>query len=112
MPKKKQIQTNGQVQDDKPTTLDEIWGYNAHAKYGTTDEDKYKEELNGMDRADLESHARLVGVTIPEGLDRLKGNLIRAFRVHVHSLQRPPPPLRTAPVKMDKTLEKILAEGK
>jgi hypothetical protein len=112
MAKKKQIQTNGKVETQQITSLEQLWGVNDLSRYGTTDEDTYRQKLNEFNKSDLEAHARQIGVTIPEGVERLKGNLIRQFRVYVSSLKNPPPPLSKGPMKMTPEIEKILAEGK
>lgn len=112
MKKKQQIQTNGRIENAEITTLEAVWGNNDLAKYGTLNEDKYREEINAMNRSDLDDHARRVGITIPEKIDHLKTNLLRQFRVYVASLQQPPAPTSTKPFEMSKDIERILAEGK
>lgn len=113
MPKKpKQIETHGKVEtpETKPTTLEQIWGYNALGRYGTTDAAVYAEKLKDMNRADLESEARKYGVVVVEDSRRLIGNLQRAFEGFVSSLNKPVNKIQ--PSSISDEARKILAEGR
>ncbi len=113
MPKQKKevIQTNAKVQDGKFTTLEQIWGFNESAKYGTLDESIYASQLDEMNKTDLYEHARKIGVTLVDGVARLKSNLLHEFRSYVAYLNKPQNPNGSHP-KISARVERILAEGR
>lgn len=104
------IETHGKVDNTQPTTLEQIWGFNELAKYGTTDEAVYAEQLQNMNRTDLEAHARRVGEVIVEDSSRLRERLVRSFRAYVASLRRPVLPKQE--INLTPEVKKILAEGR
>jgi hypothetical protein len=103
-------ETHGKV-EGAPTTLEQIWGFNELAKYGTLDEAKYKEQVDEMNRTDLETHARRVGVVIVESSIRLKENLLKEFKNYVFYLRKPATQAKTQP-ELSKEVKKILSEGR
>lgn len=117
MPKKKFIETHGKVEEPKtqPTMLEQIWGYNELAKYGTMSEAEYTSQINQMNRSDLEAHARRHGVVVVEYTPRLREKLIGAFRTFVSSVR--PSTSETAAasgkeLKVSEEVKRILAEGR
>jgi hypothetical protein len=111
MAKKKIIETHGKVAETQPTHLEQVWGFNEHSKYGTTDEKVYESRLNEMTRADFETEARRHGTIIAESTARLKENLLRDFRIYVSLLTKP----ANRPIskeKPDAAALKVLAEGR
>ena len=117
MPKKKNqklnslSQTHAKVDTTELTSLDQIWGFNELSRYGTLDENEYKDRLILMTRADLENHARSTGVLVVESSDRLRDLLLKQFRSYVLSLKKPASqnPKET---KLSKDAEKVLREGR
>lgn len=110
---KKQIEVHGKVEspDLKPTTLEQVWGYNEMSRYGTKSESEYEQSLLGMNRPELESQARKMGVVVVENSERIRGKLIAEFRQHFASLQKPVNP-PAYPQKISDEVRKILAEGR
>ena len=111
MAKKKQIiETHGKIETRQPTTLEQVWGFNEIARYGTLNEDDYAAQLKGMNRPELEAHARKVGEVIVESSERLREKLVKGFRSYVSSLNKPVIP--SSSNKMTPEAEKILREGR
>jgi hypothetical protein len=123
MPRKKIIETTGKIEDlpDKPyiSTLEQAWGtFNEKARYGTVDRQEYERKLADMNRPDLESHARTLGVVIIESTSRLRDRLLYEFDSYMASI-RGPTRLVTGASKNGKIsptiseeVRKILAEGR
>ena len=110
---KKMIETTGKTETTQPTMLEQVWGYNELSKYGTVDEEKYQEEIQDMHRADLETHARKVGVIITENTNRLREKLLTEFRSYVALLHKPSEePKKNISAKQQSIALKILSEGK
>lgn len=105
------IQINGKEDVAEPTILEQVWGFNDQAKYGTLDEDVYRNEILGMNRSDLETHARRVGVMIVEGTARLQDNLLKAFRTYKTYLYQPAKK-ESPKLEITDDVRKILAEGR
>ena len=91
--------------------LEQIWGFNEHAKYGTLDESEYEKTLANMNRSDLEAHARKLGVVILESSERLQNKLRQEFKNYILSLRRPANPNKPV-TTADADVKKILAEGR
>lgn len=111
MSKKKQIETHAKV-DGPPTNLEQVFGFNEYAKYGTLDESVYVKRLNEMNRSDLEAHARKMGLIIVESSERLRGKLLQEFRNYVTYLHKPVQPVQQQPQKISEEARKVLAEGR
>lgn len=115
MSKKKTIEANGRVEDTGtqyvPTTLDEIWaGHNPLSKFSTTDAKVYQSRLDEMNRADLETESRRLGLMIVESTARLRDNCMRHFNEYFLSLRTPVH--QSKPVQLTEEARKILAEGR
>lgn len=111
--KKKVIETHGRVEGDKfqPTMLEQVWGAPDISRYGTISEAEYVEKLNGMTRADIEAHARQMGVIIVEHTPRLREKLLAEFRSFVSLLNKPADAPKS-PTKLSDAAMKVLAEGR
>lgn len=111
-----QNQTNGKQKDWEPTFLDQILdGETGASKFGTLNEDTYKQRLDAMDRADLHEHATQVGVIPKSNRKQLKETLLKKFRQHVKAYTVPKTEQKK-PNKLTKEEQEItkktLAEGK
>jgi len=111
MKKKPIIETHGKVEGLKPTTLEQIWGHNELSRYGTVDENVYRQQVDEMSRTDLEAHARKLGVVIVESTTRLRDKLVKEFRTHQSLLYRPDSP-KQPEITLDEKVKRILAEGR
>jgi hypothetical protein len=115
MPRKKKIEqlkeTNAKVETFQPTTLDQIWGDTGKGKYGTMNEVEYQAKLKGMNRSDLQSHARSLGIMPNDNYELLIRKLMQEFRLHVSAF-RIPTPAQSKPAKLSPQVSKILAEGR
>ena len=111
--KKKIIETHGKVENEKfqPTLLEQVWGQTDMSRYGTLSETEYNQKLENMTRADLEAHARQMGVVIVEHSPRLKDKLLAEFRTYV-SLIRKPVEAAKGPTKLNDAALRVLAEGR
>lgn len=104
------LETHGK-DETVPTTLEQIWGFNEMARYGTLDENEYRRQVQEMNRPDLESHARRVGVIIVESSARLQESLVKEFRSYVSLLRKPVNSIKSNP-DISEEVRKILAEGR
>tara|TARA_R100000995_G_C3406588_1_gene87413 strand:+ start:187 stop:588 length:402 start_codon:yes stop_codon:yes gene_type:complete len=91
-------------------TLDQIWGDNGTGKYKTLDVDVYTEQLDEMNKSDLQSHATRVGIIPIDNKDLLKKRLITEFQKHVSAYSVPQNNIN--PIKLTKEAKKILSEGR
>lgn len=115
MPRKKKIQnltqTHAKVATSQLTNLDQIWGFNESARYGTIDPDIYAGKLREMTRADLENHARAVGCLVVEDSERLRKELLKMFHGYISSLKKPSP-VAPGMTKISPEAQKVLNEGR
>jgi hypothetical protein len=109
--KKPIMEAHGKVENTQPTMLEQVWGYNELARYGTMDEDVYRNQVDEMNRSDLETHARKLGVVVVESTTRLREKLFTAFRTYV-SLVRKPADLPKSKTITDSAALRVLAEGR
>lgn len=111
-PKLKNLrQTNGQITDTQPTTLDMIWGDDGLSKYGTLNQSEYENYLNNLNKSDLHSHAAKLNVMPIDNRDRLTKTLIREFVSFANKYKQPK--FTPAPMKpISKEVQKILSEGR
>lgn len=106
------IEANGKIEDGQPTMLEQVWGYNELARYGTLKEEEYNAVIMDMNRPELESHARKLGVMIVESSARLQENLRKEFRQYIASLRRPNNPSpKSSKADVDE-VKKILSDGR
>lgn len=104
-------QTHAKVETTELTSLDQVWGFNDLARYGTMDESEYKMQLTNMTRADLENHARSLGCIVVEDSVRLRDSMLKQFRSYVLSLRKPVAP-KHEKIKITADVQKILNEGR
>ena len=104
-------QTHGKVEEFQPTTLDQIWGDTGITAYGTMNEKEYEARVDDMNMSDLQAHASTVGIIPVDNRNMLRERLLREFRKHVSSYQRPisPPNPRET---LNEEATKILSEGR
>lgn len=103
-------QTDGRV---KPTTLDQIWGDTGLTKYKTLNVNEYEVYLDNLNMAEIQDHAREVGLMPIDSINRLKQTLIQEFKSYTAKYK----PLPEAPdtndiTKFSPQVRKILAESK
>jgi hypothetical protein len=106
------VEAHGREETIQPTTLEQVFGFNELSKYGTVDEATYQRQLEEMNRTDLESHARKVGVVVVESTARLKGELVKTFNSYVFYLRKPAPKAPTAKGEVSDEVRRILSEGR
>lgn len=104
-------QTHGKEEKFEPTTLDQIWGDDGMSKYSTMDGVSYEEQLNNMDKADIQSHASKVSVIPVDNTELLKQKLMKEFYKHVNAFRRPTGSADSNEAPSQE-IQKILGEGK
>jgi len=104
-------QTHGKEETFEPTTLEQVWGDDGTAKYSTMDDSNYEDQLNDMDKADIQSHAAQVGVIPVDNTELLKQKLMKEFHKHVNQYRRPTGPNDKNSLPSEE-VQKILREGK
>ena len=105
-------EAHGKEETTQPTLLEQVWGFNELSKYGTVDKATYERQIDEMNRTDLESHARKVGVVVVESTARLKGELVKAFDSYVFYLRKPAPKAPSAKGEVSDEVRRILSEGR
>lgn len=81
-------------------------------RYGTTDLNVYKEELDEMNKSSLLKHAANLGVLVPkDNVSRVKETLISEFKKYISSFEIPKNKLKKEK-KITKEIAAILAEGR
>lgn len=105
-------QSHGKDDDfaTQKVTLDQIWGDTGNGKYNTMDVGAYTDQLDDMNKADLQSHATTVGIIPIDNKDLLKKRLIAEFQKHVSAYSVPQNNVN--PIKLTKEAKKILSEGR
>ena len=106
---KKVYQTHGKVEGSRPSTLDQVWGDDGFSNYGTLDAEEYKNQIGGMSRAEIQTHATKLSVVPIENRELLERRLVKEFEKHVASYNRPESP-RPSPISKEGM--KILSEGR
>ena len=110
---KEMIQTHAMEEKKsfEKTTLDQVWGDEGSSKYGTLDEGKYSNEIGGLNRSDLHSHAVKMGILPIDNRELLTSRLMREFRKHVLAFRKPKIGKQTRK-GLSGTASSILSEGK
>ena len=103
-------QAHGKNEELKPTTLDQVWGDDGLWRYDTHEEVVYQARLKEMTRIDMQTHATKVGLIPVENRDILEKRLLREFRRHVASYNRPTEIDNT--LKISNEARRILEEGR
>lgn len=104
-------QVNAKEEVFTPTTLDQIWGDDGYYKYGTMDEEEYKNKLNEMNKTDLWNHASKIGLMPIDNTSLLRKTLFAEFKKHVNSYKKINSP-QLQPQDISKEAMKILSEGR
>jgi hypothetical protein len=109
-------QTHGKEEtQNKPKTLDQIWGDDGLSKYKTNDVEAYTARLKEMNKSDLQAHAVKIGLIPIDDRNMLVQRLIREFKRHVASYRSPDIKAETQASKenhISKTALDILREGR
>lgn len=82
-------QEEKQEEKFQPTTLDQILGDSGASKYKTMEESVYKDNLAGMNKSDLQSHASKIGIIPIDDRIRLTDRLLKEFRKYVSEYRKP-----------------------
>jgi hypothetical protein len=82
-------QTHGMQETVEPTTLEQVWGDDGLGKYKTLDLESYESDINGMNKSDLQAHAQRLGLLPIDNRVELQARLVREFKKHVSSYQKP-----------------------
>ena len=106
------VEAHGKEESTQPTLLEQVWGFNELSKYGTADESVYQSQIDEMNRTDLETHARKVGVVVVESTARLKGELRKAFANYIYYLRKPAPKAPASTGEVSEEVRRILAGGR
>jgi hypothetical protein len=102
-------QTHGKV-ENKPITLDQIWGDDGKRKYGTLDINEYDKYLKDLNKSDLQQHAIKIGLVPIDDRETLVKRLKTEFKKYV-SMYLPRPNLSNKD-KLSKKSKDILSEGR
>jgi hypothetical protein len=101
-------QTHGKVEN--PVTLDQIWGNDGKAKYGTLDVAEYEKNLKEMVKSDLQAHALKIGLIPIDDRESLVKRLKQEFVKYVSQFKTRPTVNNTK--TLSKAARDILAEGR
>jgi len=102
-------QTHGKV-ENRPITLDQIWGDDGKRKYGTLDSEKYSQYLADLNKSDLQAHAIKIGLVPIDNRETLVKRLKTEFKKHI-SLYTARPNIDNVG-KLSKKSKDILSEGR
>lgn len=103
-------QTNGELVQTTPSSLEQLWGLTGAEKYGTMDVAEYETSLAEMNKADLYREALKRNLMPTDQRENLKRKLVKAFNSYIASFNFPVNPIQ--PVTPSKEILKILADGK
>lgn len=114
MPKKKSkldnlSQTHGKI-ENRPVTLDQIWGDDGKRKYGTLDQAEYEKYLKDLNKSDLQAHAIKIGLVPIDDRETLVKRLKQEFKKHTSMYLARPNVDNTS--KLSKKSRDILSEGR
>jgi hypothetical protein len=102
-------QTHGKV-ENRPITLDQIWGDDGKRKYGTLDPEKYSQYIADLNKSDLQAHAIKIGLVPIDDRETLVKRLKSEFKKHISLYKARPDIDNTA--KLSKKSKDILSEGR
>ena len=105
-------QAHGKDETIQPTTLDQIWGDTGISAYRTMDENVYREELDALNKSDLQSHASKKGLIPVDDRRLLTGRLITEFKKHVNQYRVPKDSIDNSHEGLDPSVRKTLEEGR
>ena len=86
-----------------------MWGDTGGSRYGTLNVEEYKNQLQGMNRTDIQAHATRLGVVPVENREMLEKRLTKEFEKHTASYRKPDSP-KTKEVSAEAM--RILSEGR
>ena len=95
----------------QPTTLEQVWGDDGSWKYDTHDETEYLNSVKEMSKTDVMAHATRIGLIPVDNRELLQQRLVREFRRHNASYEKPTDKLNTI-TKISAEARKILSEGR
>jgi len=102
-------QTHGKV-ENRPITLDQIWGDDGKRKYGTLDLEEYEKNIREYNKTDLQAHAIRVGLVPIDDKETLIKRLKTEFNKYVSQFKARPN-LDNA-TNISKKSKDILSEGR
>jgi len=106
-------QTHGKQETDfQPTTLDQIWGDDGVAKYGTLNEEEYNRQIQNMHFSDLRTHAADIGLIPVDDRELLTKRVLSEFRRHRNNYTVPADDVNGPEPEISEKARKILEEGK
>ena len=105
-------QAHGKEESFKPTTLDQIWGDTGISEYKTLDESVYSQQLDAMNKSDLQNHASKKGLIPVDDRGLLTKRLINEFRKHVNQYQMPQDSVENGYENLSPEARKTLEEGR
>ena len=103
-------QSHGKQETTEPTSLDQIWGDTGISKFRTLDKEEYENQINDMNKSDLQTHATKVGLVPVDDMKMLRNRLLREFDKHISAYRTPKQ--TKSKKKLSKDALKILGEGK
>ena len=105
-------QAHGKEETFQPTTLDQIWGDTGISEYRTMDEEEYRQEIDAMNKSDLQSHASKKGLIPIDDRNTLVKRLMDQFRSHVNQYRRPEQIVDNSAEKLTEKDKRTLEEGR
>ena len=105
-------QAHGKDESLQPTTLDQIWGDTGISVYRTMDENVYRQEIDALNKSDLQSHASKRGLVPVDDRRLLTGRLMTEFRKHVNQYRVPKDTIDNSHENLDPSVRKTLEEGR
>tara|TARA_Y100000310_G_scaffold120373_1_gene119142 strand:- start:10769 stop:11146 length:378 start_codon:yes stop_codon:yes gene_type:complete len=104
-------QTHGMVEKHQWSTLNQVWGDDGMARYGTLNLEKYQAEIEDLNKTDLMAHAQKLGLIPIDNVKLLKGRLTKEFRRYVSSYKKPATASDDSS-EISSSAKKILEEGR
>ena len=105
-------QAHGKVEKPLYTTLEQIWGDTGISEYKTLDESVYSQQLDAMNKSDLQNHASKRGLIPVDDRGLLTKRLINEFRKHVNQYQMPQDSVENGYENLSPEARKTLEEGR
>ena len=105
-------QAHGKEETFQPTTLDQVWGDTGISEYRTMDENEYKQEIDDMNKSDLQAHASKKGLIPIDDKNMLIKRLMEQFRRHVNQYRAPQDITDNSSEKLTDRDKRTLEEGR
>lgn len=103
-------QTHGKLEETQYKTLDQIWGDDGSSKYTTSNAEDYLNYLSGLNKSDLQDHAKKIGLIPVDNRETLTKRLETEFRKYMSMFKLPKNSDNS--VTLDKESKDVLSEGK